>query len=121
MSEIRGTYGTMYYVQDMAKTVQYYKDMLGLKPRFESPDWTEFEVNGHGLCLHGTPAGEKPFHEQGVLIIDVKGINEMVKDLKAKGVEFLDNEPKEVHPGCYSTGFRDPNGNLLSLYEDTNR
>lgn len=118
--KINGTYGTMYYVKDMAKSVDYYKTTLGLKARFESPEWTEFDVNGAGLCLHSIEPGTKAFHEQGVLIIDVKGLTAMVADLKKKGVEFV-GEIKEVHPGAHSVGFRDPSGNILSFYEDTNR
>lgn len=114
---IKGTYGTMYYVKDMAKSVTYYQETLGLKARFESPEWTEFEVNGHGLCLHATDKGNAP-NEQGVLILDVTGIREMTTALKAKGVEFV-SEVKEVHPGAYSSDFRDPSGNLVSLYENT--
>src|SRR5688500_6955649 len=115
---IKGTYGTMYYVKDMAKSSAYYKETLGLKPRWESPEWTEFDVNGHGLCLHSIDTAGKVPHEQGVLILHVKGINEMVSALKAKGVEFL-KDVKEVHPGAYSVEFTDPSGNLLSLYEDS--
>ena len=119
--KINGTYGTMYYVNDMAKSVKYYKEILGLKPRFESPEWTEFEINGGtALCLHNIEHGKKAFHEQGVLILDVKGLTAMVKDLKTKGVEFI-NEGKEVHPGAFCADFKDPSGNLVSFYEDTTR
>ncbi len=116
--EIKGTYGTMYYVTDMARAISYYKDTLALKARFESPEWTEFELNGHGLCLHSIEKNEKAPHEQGVLILNVKGLESMVSALKAKGVEFL-TEMKEVHPGAYCADFRDPSGNRVSLYENT--
>ena len=120
--QIRGTYGTMYYVKDMAKAVMYYKENLGLKPRFESPEWTEFDLNGHGLCLHAMGKDEKGLNQKGVglLILDVKGLVTMVAELKKKGVEFI-GEMKEVHPGAHSIEFKDPSDNVISLYEDSNR
>jgi predicted enzyme related to lactoylglutathione lyase len=122
MIMIRGTYGTMYYVNDMAKAVTFYKDVLKLKTRFESPEWTEFDVNGQGLCLHITDPQMKPLAAPGLgtLIVDVKGLTPMVDRMKKQGVEFL-GPIKEVHPGAYSTEFKDPQGNIVSLYEDTSR
>lgn len=118
--QINGTYGTMYYTSDRAKTVRFYKEVMKLKPRFESPEWTEFDVNGHGLCLHSTNGQPKGDTTQGILILDVKNINEMRTALVSQGVEFI-SEVKPVHPGAFCTDFKDPNGNVVSLYEDTNR
>lgn len=114
MSAVTGTYGTMYYVRDMAKAVEYYREQLGLKPTFESPDWTEFSVNGHALCLH---IARQDSSCPGVLILKVKGLEALVSRMKSKGVEFT-GPIKEVHPGAYSADFRDPDGNTISLYEN---
>ena len=113
-----GTYGTMYYVTDMKKSVEYYKTIFGLTPGYESPDWTEFDVNGHRICLHIARDGQKI--ENGILVNKVKGIQNLVTDLKAKGVEF-EGELREIHPGAYCVAFRDPSGNRVDLYEDVNR
>jgi len=117
--EFQGTYGTMYYVRDMKKSVQYYKDKLELQPVFESPDWTEFSFSGHSLCLH-LAGVENSVSGAGVLITKVKNIEGVVNTLKSKGVEF-DSEIKEVHPGAYSADFVDPDGNHISLYEDKSK
>lgn len=113
-AKVKGTYGTMYYVKDMAKAVKFYKERLGAKPSFESPDWTEFPFGGASLCLHPIGAKAKP-HANGCLILHVDGIRQMVADLKAAGVEVSDVH--EVHPGAYSAEFQDPDGGMLSLYE----
>src|SRR5436190_362616 len=56
----KGTYGTMYYVKDMAKSVNFYKERFGFKTRMESPDWTEIEMpNGQAICLHKADAKMK--------------------------------------------------------------
>ncbi|MBI1860687.1 MAG: VOC family protein [Deltaproteobacteria bacterium] len=115
-----GAYGTMYYVRDMKKSCDYYKMTFGLSPRFESPEWTEFNVGGHGLCLHAMAPDFKSTSEVGVLICQVTGIRPLVESLTQQGVEFM-GPVREVHPGAFSVDFKDPSGNVLSLYEDTNR
>ncbi len=120
---LNGTYGTMYYVQDMAKAVSFYKDKLQLKPSYESEGWTEFDLGGHSLCLHGMDkhdTGKSPSQSGGVLITQVKNIRELVSQLKANGLEFT-REVSEIHPGAFCTEFVDPSGNVISLYEDTSK
>ncbi|MFI5350963.1 MAG: VOC family protein [Elusimicrobiota bacterium] len=112
-AKIKGTYGTMYYVKDMAKATKFYQERLGAKPAFESPDWTEFSFGGSSLCLH--KAGGPKDHANGSMILHVDGIRALVADLKAAGVEVSDVH--EVHPGAYSADFRDPSGNVVGLYE----
>ncbi len=40
------------FVSDMARSVAFYREMLGLRLRSESPKWTEFETLGNTLALH---------------------------------------------------------------------
>ena len=40
------------FVSDMTRAVSFYRDVLGLPLRFESPAWTEFETDGATLALH---------------------------------------------------------------------
>lgn len=118
-AKVKGTYGTMYYVTDVPKTAQWFKERLGVKATFESPDWTEFSVAGHSLCLH--KAGKDATGKEGKpnntsLILHVDGLRPMVEGLKAKGVTFQ-ADVHEVHPGAYAATFVDPDGNLVGLYE----
>ena len=47
----------MVMVSDMGRSVAFYRDTLGLRLKFESPGWSEFETGGTTLALHpGTPA-----------------------------------------------------------------
>jgi predicted enzyme related to lactoylglutathione lyase len=98
----------------MAKAVKFYKEQLGAKPSFESPDWTEFPFGGTSLCLHPTKDKTKPF-ANGSMILHVDGIRQLVADLKAAGVKVSDVH--EVHPGAYSAEFQDPEGSVVGLYE----
>jgi lactoylglutathione lyase len=40
------------FVSEMKRAVSFYRDVLGLPVRFESPGWTEFATDGATLALH---------------------------------------------------------------------
>jgi catechol 2,3-dioxygenase-like lactoylglutathione lyase family enzyme len=44
---------TMVIVSDMARSVEFYRDKLGIPLKFESPEWTEFATGATTLALHG--------------------------------------------------------------------
>lgn len=41
------------FVSDMKKGVAFYRDVLGLPLKLETPHWTEFATEGATLALHG--------------------------------------------------------------------
>jgi len=45
------------FVADMNRAVKFYRDVLGLDLKFESPGWSEFATGETTLALH--PASEK--------------------------------------------------------------
>ncbi len=53
---------------------------------------------------------------KGVLIASVSDLDGVVAEMKKRGVEFI----KDVHSVCeggYAADFRDPSGNILSMFE----
>jgi catechol 2,3-dioxygenase-like lactoylglutathione lyase family enzyme len=105
----------MYYVDDMAQAQAFYRTVLGVEPRYESAEWTEFDLgDGSALCLHAVERGKRPT-EGGVLVARVSDIHTVVTRLKGAGIEFV-RDVHEVHPGAYSADFRDAEGNMVSLY-----
>ena len=42
----------MVNVSDMGLSVAFYRDTLGLRLKFESPGWSEFETGATTLALH---------------------------------------------------------------------
>ena len=44
------------FVSDMERSVAFYRDVIGLTLRFESPGWTEFDTGGATLALHASEA-----------------------------------------------------------------
>ena len=74
------------YVADMNRAVKFYRDVLGLQLKFESPEWSEFATGETTLALH--PATAK--HSAGAVELGftVTDIQNSHKDLGAKGVRF---------------------------------
>lgn len=44
----------MVFVRDMDSAVAFFRDILGLPLKFQSPQWTEFNTDGATLALHTT-------------------------------------------------------------------
>ena len=86
----------MVIVSDMARSVQFYRDTLGLPLKMESPDWTEFQTGATTLALHGggTPQQpqvepEKSFAGTCSIGFTVEDVEKTFEALKAKGVFFV--------------------------------
>ncbi len=107
------TYGTLYYVGDMRKAVAYYRKLLGVKPRYESAEWTEFPIGDHALCLHAKQKGGQ-YRPNGVLIVNAKGVKKLFTKLKR--AKFKVAGLHEVHPGAWTFTLTDAGGNELSFY-----
>lgn len=52
----------MVNVSDMDRSVAFYRDLLGLTLRFQSPGWSEFETGTTTLALHGGAERGAPVH-----------------------------------------------------------
>jgi catechol 2,3-dioxygenase-like lactoylglutathione lyase family enzyme len=107
------TYGTMYYVDDMNKAVAWYKGTLGLKPGYESSEWTEFTVGEHNICLHNKRPGET-YRENGVLILSFEGVKDLFAKMKNEGLDVFGLH--EVHPGHWTFHINDEHRNELSIF-----
>ena len=74
------------FVADMNRAVKFYRDVLGLSLKFESPGWSEFVTGETTLALH--PASEKNpagAVELGFTVADIQKFHEA---MSAKGVQF---------------------------------
>ena len=79
--QIRKTY-FMVPVEDMDRAVEFYGAVLGLQPRFASPDWTELAWRDAVIALHrgGTVAGA-----QGWLGFEVDDIDAALAEIEGGG------------------------------------
>jgi catechol 2,3-dioxygenase-like lactoylglutathione lyase family enzyme len=47
-------------VGDMERSVQFYREVLGLEPAYESPEWTSYSTGTTTLALHKAEEGSPP-------------------------------------------------------------
>lgn len=110
---MKTTYGTMYYVDDMKNSVEFYKKTSGIQPEYTSDSWTEFEMGQHRLCLHSKRSGET-YTPNGILIVNFDGVKGLFDKMKADGYNVFGLH--EVHPAAWSFHFKDASQNELSFY-----
>lgn len=99
------------FVRNMDQAVAFYRDKLGLEPRFESPEWSEFQTGETTLALHpatdANPAG-------GVeLGFAADNLGEFYARRSELGIEFT-REPEEMH-GVHIAQIRDADGAHVSV------
>jgi lactoylglutathione lyase len=105
------------FVSDMKRGIAFYRDVVGLPLKFESPGWTEFSTEGATLALHAhtqnEPAGRcRP------------GLN--VPDLDAFHKRMIGNQVTCLQPPTDTFGTRianyvDPDGLEFSVAEERRR
>ena len=108
--ELKLTY-SIHFVANMDRAVAFYRDTLGLKLKFASPEWTEFATGETTLALHPAssenPAGSTHL---GFGAPDVRAFHEA---LTAAGVRFT-RPPEPLH-GVTLAEFVDSEGARCSV------
>jgi lactoylglutathione lyase len=84
----------MIIVSDMKRSVEFYRDKLGLQLKFESPEWTEFITGATTLALHGGGERSERLHgkkRSGTCSIgfNVENVDQAYEQLKARGIQFV--------------------------------
>jgi lactoylglutathione lyase len=111
------------FVSDMSRSVAFYRDMLGLPLRFESPAWSEFTTEGATLALHrtvdaasgveshqGEPAGRcRP----GLQVPNLNAFHERMVEHHVGCIQ----EPTAVF-GSRVAQYLDPDGLVISVGEE---
>jgi predicted enzyme related to lactoylglutathione lyase len=109
-------------VTDMNRSIDFYKDVLGLPLKSQFPDWAEFFIKGTKLALHpiNKKLKEKMHSKTGILIgFTVMDMDETSKTLEKKGVKFV-KKPKEEGFGKHAI-IEDPDGYMISLVQLTGK
>jgi len=109
---------TMIVVSDMARSVAFYRDLLGIPLKFESPDWTEFLTGATTLALHGgglksdTVSQGNGDKYAGTCSIgfNVEDVDQTYEALKAKGAIFVMPPTQREGEGIKLAVCIDPDG-----------
>jgi len=102
----------MEFVADMSRAVKFYRDVVGLTLKFESPGWSEFVTGDTTFALH--PASEKNPAGKIELGFNVPDLQKFYDDMRAKGVNFP-LEPKKQDFGGTLAQFEDSEGAHVSV------
>jgi lactoylglutathione lyase len=110
------------FVSDMDRSVSFYRDVIGLPPRFASPEWTEFATDGATLALHAADAsagveaeGDDPpagHCRPGLAVADLDAFHRRMIENDVPCVQ----EPREVF-GARLAQYLDPDGLAISVGE----
>lgn len=108
------------FVRDLTYSVSFYRDVIGVPLRFESPGWTEFATDGATLALHlageDHPSGGEEVRP-GVCRpgFQVPNLTDFHQRMLAGKVRCI-QEPKEVF-GARVAQYADPDGLAFSVGE----
>ena len=110
------------FVADMQKSIAFYRDVIGLKLRFDSPEWTEFATEGATLALHvshtgalerANAAGRAGECRLGLSTPDLDAFHARMTERKVRCVE----PPKSVF-GARIAQYTDTDGMPFSVSEE---
>jgi lactoylglutathione lyase len=111
------------FVSDMKRSVAFYRDVMGLPLKFESPGWTEFATQGATLALHSSQVAssgqDNPEHVPAGRCrpgLSVPNLDEFHKKMSAAKVPCV-QEPKAVF-GVRIAQYLDPDGLGVSVGEE---
>jgi lactoylglutathione lyase len=114
---------TMIVVSDMDRSVEFYRDKLGIPLKFQSPEWTEFATGATTLALHGggvpakgPPQGD-PSKRAGACSIgfNVENVDKTYEELQAKGIRFVMPPTQREGEGIRLAVAIDPDGLPVSF------
>lgn len=100
------------FVADMDRAVKFYRDVIGLSLKFQSPGWSEFSTGETTLALH--PASEKNPAGKLELGLGVPNLQQFHNEMVGKSVQFAMPPTKQDFGGMLAQ-FVDSEGAHVSV------
>jgi catechol 2,3-dioxygenase-like lactoylglutathione lyase family enzyme len=100
-------------VTDLNKSVDFYRDRLGLKLTTTNEDFAFFDAGGFTLALRAGLADRSNLTATEIAFA-VEHVKAAHLALRTQGVEFK-REPRVITGTTWATDFRDPDGHALSI------
>ena len=103
-------------VRDMARSLGFYRDVLGLPVQFSSGGFSFLSAGPVGLVLrHASDLTAPADDRQSEIVFQVEDVDAAYRELHSRGVAFR-VEPRVVNADQFAADFRDPDGHVLSIY-----
>lgn len=112
------------FVSDLDEAKRFYSDVLGFPVKSQHADHVEFVHDGCDFvafkCEQDATVENYSRAARSVFVFEVESIDQALRELRARGVTFLHQEPAE-NEFCRYAAMVDPFGNVHELYERKNR
>jgi lactoylglutathione lyase len=111
----------MVIVSDMQRSIEFYRDRLGIPIKFQSPEWTEFLTGTTTLALHGGGVVQEKRGDQskyaGTCSIgfNVEDVERTYQELQSKGIRFVMPPTQREGEGIKLAVCIDPDGLPISF------
>ena len=103
-------------VTDMARSIAYYRDLLGLGVKGQMEGFAFLDAGAVMLCLSkGLAQASSSIAGATEVVFAVESLGKAYDALRGKGVAFV-NEPRVVTGTSWAVNFNDPDGHKLSLF-----
>jgi predicted enzyme related to lactoylglutathione lyase len=114
--KIHGTDFVMYPVSDLARSADFYRDVLGLPQKLYSEEWkwAEFDCGNITLALNGGEILPEVI-TGGRIALAVEDIHAAYEEMKKRGVRVV-SEPHD-YSVCRAMEILDPDGNHVILHK----
>lgn len=113
---LSGIHAVMLGVRDLAQSVAFYRDQLGLKVKMQEPQIALLDAGAITLGLSPGHVRMAP-HVTGAseVVFRVEDVRAAHRALGQLGIVFL-NEPRQATATEWVAHFKDPDGHLLSIF-----
>jgi len=111
----------IFLVDDLARSIRFYRDILRLSLSLKSPTWAEFIIGNTHLALHQKLAGQMVMSPESggeadiSIQLEVSDLNDHIEYFMLHGVEIIGGIKEYKHSRFIF--FTDPDGHILSLRE----
>lgn len=110
------------FVSEMKRSIAFYRDMLGLNLKYETPEWTEFESGETTVALHISEQSDPDQKDKNQNIagqcrpgFSVTNLDALHEKLISHGTRCV-QQPKESF-GARIAQYLDPDGLAVSISE----
>jgi catechol 2,3-dioxygenase-like lactoylglutathione lyase family enzyme len=112
--KVRGIDFVVYYVTNMQRAIEFYRDTLGVSIGGD-PWWMETSLEPVTLAIaRSEPQGSQVPQLPPHIALAVEDIQAAIEELRGKGISVDGPDESEY---CYMAWFKDPDGNVLMLHQ----